>query len=168
MSLFTGSLTPFSYIVTSLVDIVFLNVFSIYCLLSSFPWILRIFSTYFFIVFKNLFNRKLTTLQYCGGFSHTLTWISLRCTCVPILNPLPPPSPSHPSGLSQCTGFECPVSCIQCGLVIYFTYGNIHVSKLFSQIIPPLPSPRVQKAVRYICVSLAVSHRQQGSLLPSF
>ena len=27
----------------------------------------------------------------------------------PILNPLPPPSPSHPSGFSQCTGFECPV-----------------------------------------------------------
>ena len=59
----------------------------------------------------------------------------------PILNPLPPPSPSHPFGLSQCTGFECPVSCIKLGLVIYFTYGNIHVSMLFSQIIPALPSP---------------------------
>ena len=102
MSLFTGSLTPFSYIVTSLVDIVFLNVFSIYCLLSSFPWILRIFSTYFFIVFKNLFNRKLTTLQYCGGFSHTLTWISLRCTCVPISSTTIPPAPAppHPSGFA--------------------------------------------------------------------
>ena len=46
----------------------------------------------------------------------------------------PPPSPSHSSGLSQCTGFECPVSCIELGLVIYFTYGNVHVSVLFSQI----------------------------------
>ena len=27
------------------------------------------------------------------------------------------------------------------GLVIYFTYGKIHVSMLFSQIIPSLPSP---------------------------
>ena len=27
---------------------------------------------------------------------------------------------SHPSGLSQCTSFECPVSCIELGLVIYF------------------------------------------------
>ena len=45
----------------------------------------------------------------------------------------PPPSSSHPSELSQCTGFECPVSCIDLELVIYFTYGNIHVSLLFFQ-----------------------------------
>ena len=56
-----------------------------------------------------------------------------------VLRPLPSPSPSHPSGLSQCIGFECPVSCIKLGLVIYFTYGNIHVSMPFSQIIPPSP-----------------------------
>ena len=69
-----------------------------------------------------------------------------------ILNLFPPPSPSHPSGLSQCTGFECPVSCIKLGLVIYFTYGNTYLSVLFSQIILPSPSP--QKPVLYICVSL--------------
>ena len=50
----------------------------------------------------------------------------------PILNP--PPSPSHPSGSSQCSP-EHPVSCIEPELVIHFTYGNIHVSMLFSQII---------------------------------
>ena len=55
--------------------------------------------------------------------------------------PLLLPFPSHPSGLLQCTGSQCPVSCIELGLVICFTYGNIHVSKLFSQIIPPSPSP---------------------------
>ena len=54
--------------------------------------------------------------------------------------PLPPPFPSHPSELSQCTSFECPLSCIELGLVIYFIYGNIHFSMLFSQIIPPSPS----------------------------
>ena len=32
-------------------------------------------------------------------------------------------------------------SCIQPGLVICFTLDNIHVSMLFSQNIPPLPSP---------------------------
>ena len=52
--------------------------------------------------------------------------------CPPFQPPLPPPSPSYISGSSQCTGFECPVSCIKLGLVIYFTYGNIHVSMLFS------------------------------------
>ena len=59
----------------------------------------------------------------------------------PSRTPLPPPAPSHPSGLFQCTSFECPVSSIERGLVIYFTYGNRHVSMLFSQIISPLPSP---------------------------
>ena len=45
---------------------------------------------------------------------------------------LTPPSPSHPSGLSQWIGCDCPVPCIELGLVIYFTDGNIHVSMLFS------------------------------------
>ena len=45
--------------------------------------------------------------------------------CPPSRTPLPPPSPSHPSGLSQCTSFEYPVSCIKVGLVIYFTHGNM-------------------------------------------
>ena len=56
--------------------------------------------------------------------------------CSPSGTPLPPPSPSHPSGSSQCTSPEHPVSCIKPGLVICFTYGNIHVSMLFPQIIP--------------------------------
>ena len=57
--------------------------------------------------------------------------------CVPpFWTLLPPPSAPHPSGLSQCTGFECPASCIEVALVIYFTYGNIQVSMLFSQIVP--------------------------------
>ena len=37
----------------------------------------------------------------------------------------PPPSPSHPSGSSQCTSPEHPVSCIKPGLAIYFTFDNI-------------------------------------------
>ena len=60
--------------------------------------------------------------------------------CSTILNPHPPPSPPHSSGLSQSTSFGYPASCIEFALVIYFTYGNIHVSMLFSQIIPPSPS----------------------------
>ena len=61
--------------------------------------------------------------------------------CSPSWPPLPPPCPSHPSGSSQCTSPEHPVSCVEPGLAIYFTYDNIHVSMLFSQIIPPSPSP---------------------------
>ena len=59
----------------------------------------------------------------------------------PILNPRPPPSPSHPSGSSQCIGPEHPVSCIEPGLAIYFTYDNIHFSMLLSQIMVSSPSP---------------------------
>ena len=78
----------------------------------------------------------------------------------PILNRFPPPSPSHLSGLSQCTGFECPVSCIKLGLAICFTYGNIHVSMLFSQIIPPSPSPTESESLFYTSVSLLLSYIQ--------
>ena len=70
--------------------------------------------------------------------------------------PLPPPSPSHPSESSQCTSPDCPVSCIEPGLAIYFTYGNIHVSMLFSLIIPPLPSPTESKVCSlYLCLLLS-------------
>ena len=79
--------------------------------------------------------------------------------CPPSQISLPPHTPTHPSGLSQCTGFEFSVPCIKPGLVICFTYGNIHVSMLLSQIIPPLPSPRVQKSVLYICVSWEFYYR---------
>ena len=106
---------------------------------------------YLFMYLKFIyFNWRLITLQYCSGFCHTLTWISHRYTCVPhSWTPLPPPSPSHPSGSSQCTSPECPVSCIEPGLAICFTYDNIHVSMLFSQIIPPLSSPTESKRLFY-------------------
>ena len=80
--------------------------------------------------------------------------------CPPSWTPLPPRSPSHPSGSSQCTSPECPVSCIESGLAIYFTYRNIHVSMLFSQIIPPSPPPTESKRLFFISVSLLLSRIQ--------
>ena len=68
--------------------------------------------------------------------------------------PLPPPSPSLPSGSSQCTSPEHPVSCTEPGLAICFTYDNIYVSMLFIQIIPPLPSPTESNRLFYTSVSL--------------
>ena len=113
------------------------------------------------------FNWRPITLQYFGGFCHTLTWISHGCTCVPLsCTPLPPPSQSHPSGLVQCTGFECPISCIKLGLVIYFTYGNVYVSMLISQIIPPLPSLTESKSLFFTSVSLLLSCTYGHHYLP--
>ena len=75
----------------------------------------------------------------------------------PILIPLPPPCPYHPSGSSQCTSPEHPVSCIKPGLAIHFTYDIIHVSMPFSQIIPPSPSPTESIRLFYTSVSLLLS-----------
>ena len=71
----------------------------------------------------------------------------------PIWTPLPPPFPSCPSLMSQSTSFGCPASHIKLALVIYFTYGNIYVSMLFSQIIPSFPSPTVSKNPFFMSVS---------------
>ena len=48
----------------------------------------------FYYYFLN-FNRRLITLQYCGGFCHTFTWIIHGCTCVPHPNS-PYHLPPHP------------------------------------------------------------------------
>ena len=135
---------------------VHLNLLSIFKLgnLSFCYWVVSIL---FFCKLIN-FNWKLIILQYCSGFCHTLTWISHGCTCVP--HPEPPSHhlPIDPSGSSQCTSPEHPVSCIEPELVIYFTYGNIHVSMLFSQIIPPSPSSTESKILFSTSVSLLLSH----------
>ena len=61
--------------------------------------------------------------------------------CSPSWTPLPPPSPYHLSGSSQCTSPKHPVSCIAPGLATHFIHDILHVSMPFSQIFPPSPSP---------------------------
>ena len=86
-----------------------------------------------------------------------LPWVYM---CSQSWNPLPPPSPYHLSGSSQCTSHKHPVSCIKSRLAIHFLHDIIHVSMPFSQIIPPSPSPTESKRLFYTSVSLLLSHIQ--------
>ena len=56
--------------------------------------------------------------------------------CSPSWSSLPPPSPSHPSGSSQCTSPEHPVSCIEPGLEIYFTHARRSNQSILKEISP--------------------------------
>ena len=66
-----------------------------------------------------IFNWRIIALQYCVGFCHTSTWISHRYTYVPSWTPLPPPTPFHPSRLSQGPTFELPASYSKFPLSVY-------------------------------------------------
>ena len=74
--------------------------------------------------------------------------------CSPSWTLLPPPSPVHPSGSSQCTSPKHPVSCIEPGLATHFIHDILHVSMPFSQIFPPSPSPTESIRLFYTSVYL--------------
>ena len=109
------------------------------------------------IIFFKLYNNVMV-LPY---INMNLPWVY---TCSPSWSPLPPPSPYHPSGSSQCTSPKHPVSCVKPGLAICFIYDIIHVSMPFFQIIPPSPSPTESKRLFYTSVSLLLSRIQSPSL----
>ena len=84
----------------------------------------------------------------------------------PILNPPPKSLPIRSLWVIPVHQPRALVSCIQPGLVICFTLGNIYISMLFSDHPTLSFSHRVQNSVLYICVSFYVLHI--GLLLPSF
>ena len=99
------------------------------------------------------------TLQYCIVLPYIKMNLPQVYMCSPSWTLLPPPSPYHPSGSSQCTS-KHPVSCVEPGLAIHFIYDIIHISMPFSLIIPPSTSPTESKRLFYTSVSLLLSHIQ--------
>ena len=110
---------------------------------------------YFFFKYKFIyFNWRLLTLHYCSGFAIHWRGSATGVRVFPILNP-PPTSLSIPSlWVIPVHQPRALVSGIQPGLVICFILDNIHVSMLFSQIIPLSSSPTESK--RLFCVHLCL------------
>ena len=101
--------------------------------------LLTLFLSYFSSFFNKLIYFKIGEQLCIHAFCHTSTWVGYRYTYVPSLL-IPPPSPFHPSRLSQSTNFGFLASCIKLLMVAYFTYGNVHVSMYNSShpLLPPL------------------------------
>ena len=103
-------------------------------------------------------SRRLITLQNCSGF-FAIHWheSAMDLHVFPILNPPPASLPIPFLWVIPVHQPRALVSCIQPGLAICFTLDNIHVSMLFSPIIPPSPSPIESKSLFYTSVSLFLS-----------
>ena len=107
--------------------------------------------------FKIYFNRRLITSWFCGGFCHTLTRVSHRCTCVP-----------HPKAPSHLPPHPIPLGCPSApALSALFHALNLHWSSVSHMVIyllqcyshksSPSPSPTESKSLFFISVSLSLS-----------
>ena len=82
-----------------------------------------------------------------------MNWPQLYLRPLPLHSPLPPPTPSHPSRMSQSTSFGFPASYSKLPQALCFTYGNVYVSVVFSHSILTSSSPPVPKSLIFMCVS---------------
>ena len=117
-------------------------------------WTMAITFILFFFPFIFISWRLITSQHFSGLFCHTLTWISHGVTWFPILIPPPTSLSTQSLWVFPVHQARALVSCFPPGLVICFTLDNIHVSMLFSQIIPPSPSPTESKNLFYIFLFL--------------
>ena len=134
-----------------------------YVIYQKLPW-------YYFLSFFKIFFFFFSFFFLLYNIVLILPYINMNppqvYMCSRSWTPLPPPSPYHPSGSSQCISPKHPVSCIEPGLVTHFIYDSVQFQCHSPKSSPHSLSHRVQKTVLYICVSFAVSHT--GLSLPSF
>ena len=126
-----------------------------YVIYQKLPW-------YYFLSFFKIFFFFFSFFFLLYNIVLILPYINMNppqvYMCSRSWTPLPPPSPYHPSGSSQCISPKHTVSCIEPGLVIRFLYDIIHVSMRFSQIIHPPPTE--SKRLFYTSVSFLLSRIQ--------
>ena len=118
----------------------------------------------FFLKNVFIFNWRIIALQYCVGFCHPWTWINHRYTYIPTLLNLPITShPIPPLYVVMEHRFEHSASYRKFSLAICFTYGNVYVSILLSQLSPPLLSPLCPQVY-----SLHLHHCPANSVIRTF
>ena len=106
----------------------------------------------FFLKYLFIFSWKTIALQYCVDFCHTSRWISRRYTYVPSLLNFPPTSLLILPLSVVTEHWVWAPRVTQQILTVCLTYGNINVSMLLSQFIPPSPSPTVPTHVFLFCL----------------
>ena len=107
---------------------------------------------YIFIYFYQLEANYFTILQWLLPYIDMNQPWSLHA--FPIMTPPPTSLSTRFLWVFPAHQARTLISCIQPGLVICFTLDNIHVSMLFSPIIPPSPSPTESKLLFCTSVSL--------------
>ena len=139
-----------------------IHIFSLITLHLYFFFLFCFFLTFYFFLFHFIFKLYNIVLV----LPNIEMDLSQVYTCSPSWTLLPPPSPYHPSGSSQCTSPKHPVLCIESGLVTRFIHDIIRFNAILPNLHTLSLSNRVHKTVLYISVSFAVSYT--GLLLPSF
>ena len=105
-------------------------------------------------IYLFIFNWRIIALKCCVGLCQTSTWTSHRYICS---FPLKPPShllAHHTPRVCRRHQIDLPMLYSNFPSSIYFTYGNLDISKLVSQFVPPSFAICVYKSVLYVWVSI--------------
>ena len=117
------------------------------------------------LLYFRLEDNYLTIVMVFATHQHELA-IGIHMS-LPSWTPIPSSTPSHPSKLSESTDFEFPASYIRLPVAMYFTYGNVYVSMLFSQIIPPLlPSLCPKVCSLWLCLFCCPAYMTVNTIFP--